>query len=166
MVELYWQALARDIAFTDYETHPLLPQAAEDLSRLSGFQGPAVNDDRASDLPALAVRRPWLVPLLTTLMVAASLLCERAIQQFQALAQAPGSVVRQQYREPETIDDLRLTAQDESAEESDDDGEDVRRHEHDTARGEGDGRRERVRHLARRSEALARIATATTKMSL
>jgi hypothetical protein len=40
LVELYWQALLRDAAFADYETHPLAQRAAEDLSRLAGFQGP------------------------------------------------------------------------------------------------------------------------------
>jgi hypothetical protein len=40
LAELYWQALARDVAFADYPTDPVAIQAAEDLSRLSGFQGP------------------------------------------------------------------------------------------------------------------------------
>ncbi len=40
LVELYWQALLRDVAFADYETHPLARRAAEDLSRLAGFRGP------------------------------------------------------------------------------------------------------------------------------
>ncbi len=40
MVELYWQALARDVPFTAYESSPLVRQAAEDLSRLSDFVGP------------------------------------------------------------------------------------------------------------------------------
>lgn len=39
MVELYWQALCRDVAFADYESHPLAAKAAEDLSRLSGLRG-------------------------------------------------------------------------------------------------------------------------------
>lgn len=39
-VELYWMALARDISFTDYGTHPLLAVAAKDLSSLSDFRGP------------------------------------------------------------------------------------------------------------------------------
>lgn len=41
MVELYWQALARDVAFSDYATNPLTNAAATDLSRLSNFRGPA-----------------------------------------------------------------------------------------------------------------------------
>jgi hypothetical protein len=40
MVELYWQALLRDISFLEYDTHPLVEQAAEELSRLPGFHGP------------------------------------------------------------------------------------------------------------------------------
>jgi hypothetical protein len=40
MVELYWMALARDINFSDYESHPLIAQAAQDLSKLSDFRGP------------------------------------------------------------------------------------------------------------------------------
>ncbi|HLX07627.1 MAG TPA: vanadium-dependent haloperoxidase [Thermoanaerobaculia bacterium] len=40
LVELYWQSLLRDVAFADYETHPLALRAAEDLSRLAGFRGP------------------------------------------------------------------------------------------------------------------------------
>src|SRR6202158_6136003 len=40
LVELYWQALLRDVPFADYETHPLARRAAEDLSRLAAFKGP------------------------------------------------------------------------------------------------------------------------------
>jgi hypothetical protein len=40
MVELYWMALARDINFSDYGSHPLIAQAAQDLSKLSDFRGP------------------------------------------------------------------------------------------------------------------------------
>jgi hypothetical protein len=40
IVELYWMALARDINFTEYDSHPLIARAAEDLSRLSDFRGP------------------------------------------------------------------------------------------------------------------------------
>jgi membrane-associated phospholipid phosphatase len=40
MVELYWQALARDVPFTDYDTNPITAAAAGDLSKLSAFQGP------------------------------------------------------------------------------------------------------------------------------
>jgi hypothetical protein len=40
LVELYWQALLRDVPFDGYEAHPLAARAAEELSRLAGFQGP------------------------------------------------------------------------------------------------------------------------------
>jgi hypothetical protein len=40
LIELYWQALLRDIAFEDYETHPMAQLAAADLSRLADFKGP------------------------------------------------------------------------------------------------------------------------------
>ncbi|MEW6128783.1 MAG: vanadium-dependent haloperoxidase [Acidobacteriota bacterium] len=40
MVELYWMALLRDVAFTEYETHPLAAAAADDLSTMSDFHGP------------------------------------------------------------------------------------------------------------------------------
>ena len=40
MVELYWHALARDIPFAEYGSHPLIRRAAGDLSRLSAFTGP------------------------------------------------------------------------------------------------------------------------------
>ncbi len=43
MVELYWLALARDINFTDYNTHPLIAEATKDLSKLSDFRGPKEN---------------------------------------------------------------------------------------------------------------------------
>ena len=43
LVELYWQARLRDVAFEDYDSHPLAREAAEDLSRLlpaAAFAGP------------------------------------------------------------------------------------------------------------------------------
>src|SRR6202035_5054724 len=40
LVELYWQALARDVPFADYGSHPLAQKAADDLSRLTAFRGP------------------------------------------------------------------------------------------------------------------------------
>jgi membrane-associated phospholipid phosphatase len=43
MVELYWQALARDVPFSEYESHPLTARAAEDLSRLSAARVPREN---------------------------------------------------------------------------------------------------------------------------
>jgi len=42
MVELYWQALARDVPFTEYPTTAIAQAAAADLSRLSDFRGPRI----------------------------------------------------------------------------------------------------------------------------
>lgn len=39
LVELYWHALTRDIPFAEYGSHPLIRNAAEDLSRLSAYRG-------------------------------------------------------------------------------------------------------------------------------
>jgi hypothetical protein len=43
MVELYWQALTRDVPFAAYETHPFIQEAMADLSRCSAFRGPRTN---------------------------------------------------------------------------------------------------------------------------
>lgn len=42
MVELYWQALCRDVNFTDYATNSLAQTAAAELTSLSGFAGPRI----------------------------------------------------------------------------------------------------------------------------
>src|SRR5262245_48400462 len=42
IAENYWMALARDIPFADYETSPLVQDAARDLSRFSDFKGPNI----------------------------------------------------------------------------------------------------------------------------
>jgi hypothetical protein len=42
MVELYWQALMRDVPFTDYATSQIAPTAIQDLNGLSAFHGPAL----------------------------------------------------------------------------------------------------------------------------
>jgi hypothetical protein len=57
MVELYWQALARDVAFSDYGTSPIIQAAVQDLSRLSNFTGPKLSDGSVS--PGLAFRGPF-----------------------------------------------------------------------------------------------------------
>lgn len=44
MVELYWQALTRDVPFPEYATHALTTAAATDLSRCSDFRGPKVRE--------------------------------------------------------------------------------------------------------------------------
>jgi hypothetical protein len=38
--ELYWMAVLRDVPFAEYDTHPLVAQAAADLSTFSGYTGP------------------------------------------------------------------------------------------------------------------------------
>jgi membrane-associated phospholipid phosphatase len=40
MAELYWQALTRDVAYEQYDVHPLTKGAADDLSAFSDFRGP------------------------------------------------------------------------------------------------------------------------------
>jgi hypothetical protein len=50
LVELYWQALLRDVAFAEYEAHPLARRAAEDLSRLGDFKGPRGGEGRVTPL--------------------------------------------------------------------------------------------------------------------
>jgi len=40
MIELYWQALLRDVPFDGYGSHPVAERAAAELSGLSGFRGP------------------------------------------------------------------------------------------------------------------------------
>ncbi|WP_254871140.1 vanadium-dependent haloperoxidase [Bacillus sp. Marseille-Q1617] len=42
MVELYWQALTRDVPFNDYDTNPLTLAAADELSNLTDFRGPKI----------------------------------------------------------------------------------------------------------------------------
>ncbi len=44
MIELYWQALTRDVPFAEYGSHALTNAAAADLSKCSDFRGPKVND--------------------------------------------------------------------------------------------------------------------------
>ncbi len=43
MVELYWMALLRDVAFTDYSSNALVQAACDELSKLSNFKGPKIN---------------------------------------------------------------------------------------------------------------------------
>lgn len=42
MVELYWQALARDVPFSQYDTSPITNAAVQDLNKLSVFKGPTI----------------------------------------------------------------------------------------------------------------------------
>ena len=59
MVELYWQALARDVPFAEYGSSPLIRRAAEELGSLSGFAGPrnlvATITARGTAVPSTAV---------------------------------------------------------------------------------------------------------------
>lgn len=49
MVELYWQALARDVPFADYGTSAVTQAAAQDLSTLSAFHGPKTSGKITTD---------------------------------------------------------------------------------------------------------------------
>jgi membrane-associated phospholipid phosphatase len=42
MIELYWQALTRDVPFAQFSTDPLVGDAAVELSKLSDFHGPKI----------------------------------------------------------------------------------------------------------------------------
>ena len=55
MVELYWQALTRDVPIAEYATHPLTTAAAADLSHCSDFRGPKI---RKTVTPATLFRGP------------------------------------------------------------------------------------------------------------
>jgi hypothetical protein len=50
MVEDYWQALTRDIPFSQYGTDPTIAQAAADLSKLSDLRGLKVNGQVTPDV--------------------------------------------------------------------------------------------------------------------
>jgi hypothetical protein len=43
LIELYWASLLRDVAFTDYHKSELAKAASEELSKSSGYAGPAHN---------------------------------------------------------------------------------------------------------------------------
>jgi hypothetical protein len=49
MVELYWQALARDVPFADYDTSSITQAAVKDLNGLSSFHGPTSGGKVTSD---------------------------------------------------------------------------------------------------------------------
>lgn len=44
IAEVYWQALTRDVPFTDYDSNELTNAATTDLSRFADFRGPKVNN--------------------------------------------------------------------------------------------------------------------------
>jgi membrane-associated phospholipid phosphatase len=58
MVELYWQALARDVPFADYDSTPIIQSAAQDLSRLSSFQGPTQASGGVSSSTIFRINAP------------------------------------------------------------------------------------------------------------
>jgi len=69
MVELYWMALLRDVNFSDYETNPIVAQAADEISKLSDFRGPRENGKVTPDnifclnIPG-DVEGPWVSQFL------------------------------------------------------------------------------------------------------
>jgi hypothetical protein len=54
LVELYWQALCRDVPFADYDAHPDVAAAAAELSDIEAFDGPRDAADAVT--PALVFR--------------------------------------------------------------------------------------------------------------
>lgn len=42
-IELYWQALTRDVPFAEFDDHPTIAKACADLSRLTDFEAPRQN---------------------------------------------------------------------------------------------------------------------------
>jgi len=50
MVEDYWQALTRDVPFSQYGTDPTVAQAVADLNKLSDYRGPKVNGQVTPDV--------------------------------------------------------------------------------------------------------------------
>jgi hypothetical protein len=42
-IEVLWQALTRDVPYANYDSDPLIAQAAADMSRFSDFRGPKAN---------------------------------------------------------------------------------------------------------------------------
>jgi hypothetical protein len=54
LVELYWGALLRDVAFTEYATNPLAELAAQELSSMPSYAGP--KDEHGNVTPHLLFR--------------------------------------------------------------------------------------------------------------
>lgn len=44
-IEVMWQALTRDVSYSEYATDKLIQQAADDMSRFSDFRGPKDSDE-------------------------------------------------------------------------------------------------------------------------
>ena len=53
IAENYWQALARDVHFSDYDSSPITNAAAADLSRFSDFRGPKNRRAANTSAPSL-----------------------------------------------------------------------------------------------------------------
>jgi hypothetical protein len=62
MVELYWQALLRDVPFAEYASHPLAERAAEEIGRLRGVPTTPANLFRTAH--AGSARGPYLSQFL------------------------------------------------------------------------------------------------------
>lgn len=58
MVEVYWHALARDVPFADYDSSSVIQAAAQDLSRLSSFQGPVQASGGVSSTTIFRINSP------------------------------------------------------------------------------------------------------------
>src|SRR5215831_13712792 len=50
MIEDYWQALTRDVPFSQYATDPTIGQAVADLNKLSDYRGPKINGQVTPDV--------------------------------------------------------------------------------------------------------------------
>lgn len=61
MVELYWQANARDVPFIDYESDPTIAEACAELATLTDFGGPSVG---GQVIPQLVFRHSQFIDLL------------------------------------------------------------------------------------------------------
>ncbi len=61
MVELYWQALTRDVPFSKYETDPLIAEACADLSSMTDYGGPTLS---GSVIPQILFRHSGLIDVL------------------------------------------------------------------------------------------------------
>ena len=48
MVELYWQALTRDVNFSDYDSDPLIHRATVELNQMSDYRGPRDSSNRVT----------------------------------------------------------------------------------------------------------------------
>lgn len=57
LVEMYWGALLRDVAFTDYASNPIAIQAASELSSMTQYKGPRDASNKVT--PNLLFRGIW-----------------------------------------------------------------------------------------------------------